>query len=143
MPTPVCVDASLVVKLLLRERFSDAARALWDQWAREGMELVVPPLFFAEVSSVLRQNVFLGRVESNEGDELFEAFLDYRVVPTAPPELYPRAWELAKRYNQRRAYDAQYLAVADIVGCPLWTGDERLANVVNAPWVRYIGAEPE
>ncbi len=33
----------------------------------------------------------------------------------------------------------QYLAVAATLGCDLWTGDRRLVNAVNAPWVRWVG----
>ena len=38
-------------------------------------------------------------------------------------------------------HDAAYLAVAEILGCELWTADERLYNSVKTdmPRVRWLG----
>jgi predicted nucleic acid-binding protein len=110
----------------------------WQQWVRNQHDVFVPPLFFAEVTSVLRNHVFLGRLSTQEGEAAFEAFLKLRVQMVSPPDLQQRAWNLAKQYNLPRAYDAQYLAVARLLGCDLWTTDQRLANAVGAPWVRLV-----
>jgi len=55
--------------------------------------------------------------------------------------LQPRALSIATRFKRPKAYDAQYLAVADLLGCELWTADRRLASAVagELPWVRYVG----
>ena len=51
------------------------------------------------------------------------------------------ALEFATRFNRPKAYDAQYLALADLLGCELWTADRRLVSAVagKLPWVRWIG----
>ncbi len=56
------------------------------------------------------------------------------------PDLQEQAWNIALRLNQPRAYDAQYLAVAEREGCEFWTTDRRLYNSVNdaLPWVRLV-----
>ena len=36
-----------------------------------------------------------------------------------------RAWELRANVT---AYDATYVALAEVLGCELWTGDQRLAK---------------
>ncbi len=51
-----------------------------------------------------------------------------RVFPTAP--LLRRVWEL--RHNLT-AYDGCYAALAEAIGCPLLTADQRIAG---APGVR-------
>ncbi|MBC8099768.1 MAG: type II toxin-antitoxin system VapC family toxin [Armatimonadetes bacterium] len=46
-------------------------------------------------------------------------------------KLYRRAYELAEQLSLPTAYDAQYLAVAEHLGCDFWTADERLYNAVT------------
>ncbi len=40
------------------------------------------------------------------------------------------------RLNRAAAYDSFYLALAESLGCELWTADQRLHNAVDLPWVR-------
>ncbi len=58
-----------------------------------------------------------------------------------PPGLHRRAWELARHFGRPAAYDAHYLALAEMKGCPLWTADKRLFNAVRAEldWVHWLG----
>ena len=67
----------------------------------------------------------------------------YRPVAQALARHAPQeqALELAARFRLRASYDAQYLALAQLRGCPLWTADERLYNSVQAelPRVRWLG----
>lgn len=103
------------------------------------MELVAPALFFAEVTSVLRESVYFGRLQAEDGEDAFAAFLRLGIRSVDPVGLQARAWGLAKQHNRPRAYDAQYLAVATTLGCELWTGDRRLANAVRSPWLTWVG----
>ena len=139
MVIQICVDASVILMLLVPERLSPKARSLWGWWFDQGIEIVAPPLFFAEVTSVLRRSVFFDGVPAEDADRAFEAFMRLPVKEMDPPDLQRQAWALAKHYDQRRAYDAQYLAVATTLGCEVWTGDRRLVNAINEPWVRWIG----
>ena len=135
----VCVDASLVLMLLLPHELAPQAEAVWRSWLLEDIEIVTSPLFFAEVTSVLRESVYFGRVLPEEGEAAFSAFMGLGVRGVDPADLQPRAWHLAKEHNRPRAYDAQYLAVATSLGCDLWTGDRRLVNAVPVPWLRWVG----
>lgn len=139
MVTQVCVDSSLAIMLVVPEELSSVATPLWESWLKRGLKPVAPPLFFAEVTSVLRENIFFDRVPPEEAERAFDAFRRLRVMQVDPEDLQPRAWALAKTYNQHRAYDAQYLAVASALGCDLWTADRRLVHAVNEPWVRWVG----
>ena len=58
-----------------------------------------------------------------------------------PAGLHQRAWELTRHFDLPAAYDAHYLALAEMVGCPFWTADERLFNVVcgSLDWVDWLG----
>lgn len=105
---------------------------------------VTAPLFFAEVTSVLRESMHFGRILPEEGEDVFQAFEALGIRSVDPPDLQRRAWKLAKEHKRPRAYDAQYLAVAESMGCDLWTADRRLLNAVPIPWLRWLGDyEPE
>jgi predicted nucleic acid-binding protein len=47
----------------------------------------------------------------------------------------------ATRFNRPAAYDAHYLALAEMMNCEFWTADERLFNAVRdkLSWVRWLG----
>lgn len=132
----VCIDASFTLAMLLPGRDEPDVMRLWQSWLEEDVLATAPPLLFAEVTSVLREKVFHGQIPVAEGDQTFSAFRRLRIESVAPLDLQDRAWELAKRYNRPRAYDVQYLAVAESFGCDLWTADRRLANAVRETWVR-------
>jgi predicted nucleic acid-binding protein len=137
MPS-VCLDASLVVILLLPDERREFVRALWARWQAEGAILLGPPLLFAEVPSVLREAVFFGRLSQEEGEEAFETFCAMGIAVSRRPDLHRLAWELAKQHRRPRVYDSFYLAAAQAEGCDLWTGDRRLANAVRLPWVKSV-----
>ncbi len=140
MPDQLCVDASFVIAFLLPHDVTQQTFELWQEWIEQGADLVSAPLFFAEVTSVLREHVYHKRIAPYEGEDAFATFAAMPVRSVAPADLQERAWALAKQYNRPKAYDAQYLAVAVGLGCELWTGDQRLVNAVHAPWVRWIGS---
>lgn len=62
-----------------------------------------------------------------------------RPLPS-PPGLHRHAWELAARLNRPAAYDAHYLAFAEMMACEFWAADKRLANAVQdeLSWVRWL-----
>lgn len=109
MAGTVCVDASLALMLLIPHDLTPKVEALWHSWSEKEVELVSPPLFYAEVTSVLREIVYFGRMPAQEGDDVFASFLELGVKSVDSSDLQPRAWALAKQYDRPRAYDAQYL----------------------------------
>ncbi|MGQ9627894.1 MAG: type II toxin-antitoxin system VapC family toxin [Anaerolineae bacterium] len=143
MKSPVCVDASLLLKLALGEDDSPHALALWERWAREGMVIVAPTLLLYEVVSVLRNKVYRGIISLEAGEEALEAILAQPITLLSPEGLHRRAWEIAGEMNRPAAYDAHYLALAEALGCEFWTADGRLYNSVREklPWVRLLGVD--
>ena len=137
----VCVDASLALAWLLPAEENQVANALRREWDERGIELISPPLFHAEVTSVLRQQVYYKRLLLEEGEEAFSLYLDMDVRTVDHPRLQEVAWELAKRFHRPRTYDMQYLAVAELEGCELWTADRRLVNALRGRTsrVKWLG----
>jgi predicted nucleic acid-binding protein len=150
MNSLVCVDASILIKLVVEEEQSDRASALWDSWVDDGVEIVAPTLFSYEVTATLRKKVHRQLLALAEGKEAFAAALAVEMTLMAPSGLHERAWELAARFNRPTAYDSHYLALAEMLGCEFWTADQRLFNAVRDElgWVRWLReyqpmAEPE
>jgi len=137
----VCVDASLALMWFLTAQQNEKADALRRQWKEKDVQMVGPAMFYAEVTSVLREHVFWGKILPEEGEEALSICLDIPVRTVDNPEVYRRAWELARRFNLPRTYDMQYLAVAELEDCEFWTADRKLANSLRnkVKRIRWVG----
>ncbi len=137
----VCVDASLALAWLIPGQGNPHADALRHEWHENGVEMIGPPLFRAEVTSVLREEVFFKRMSQEEGQEAFSLYTAIPVRIVDFSAIYRRAWELAFDHNQRRTYDMQYLAVAEMEDCEFWTADKKLASSLKSKVnrIRWIG----
>lgn len=140
----VCIDASLIVNWLIAGPYSREAARLLHGWQHDETDLVAPSLIAFEVASTLRRSVYLKQIPFPQGDAALNAFLQLplRVLPLK--EVVQLAWRLSKRLNLPRAYDAAYLAVAQLNRCEFWTADKRLYNAAHPAlgWVRWIGEAP-
>lgn len=138
--TAVCVDASLAAKWILPEADRDLAQTLYSRWRAVGLDIIGPPLLLAEITNILRRNIFRGVINHAEALKAEEIFRGLGVLTVIPNELYREALILAERFDLPAAYDTQYLAVAQIQGCGCWTADERLYNRVSSdlPWLHLL-----
>lgn len=141
----VCVDASFLIKLVLPEPFSEQADVLWEGWTQQGVHKVAPRLLRYEATSVLRKSVHRRLLTDGEADDAFRQAMSLRVELLDPADLHERAWEMARRLAQPTAYDSHYLALAGLLDCRFWTGDERLFNAVHPvlDWVSWVGRSDE
>jgi predicted nucleic acid-binding protein len=98
-------------------------------------------MFYAEVTSVLRKHVFFRKILPEEGEEALSICLDIPVRTVDGPEVYRTAWALAKKFNLPRTYDMQYLAVAELENCELWTSDKSLVNSLKGKnrRIKWVG----
>ena len=78
-----------------------------------------------EVGNALNRRVVRGELPLTEAARLIESLLasDIELLETAG--LHSRALELASQLDQGAVYDAHYLALAEALGCDLWTADAR------------------
>jgi predicted nucleic acid-binding protein len=141
----VCVDASLALQWLIPAQQSLAAELLLEHWNKENIDLIAPPLFHPEVTSTIRLNVFYKKLTHEEGEKAFAGFFDLNTKTINHPQLCRKAWELAKQYNQPRTYDMQYLALAELEDCELWSADLRLVNSLQGrnQRLRWVGMDEE
>ena len=137
----VCADSSLALKLVLHERDSALARALWESWWLQKTTIIAPSLWAYEVTSVIRNQVHRGLLEPDVETDTLEVILALPVLLMKPNGLHQRASELARHFDRPAAYDAHYLALAEMADCPFWTADERFFNAVryDLAWVNWLG----
>ncbi|HKS54504.1 MAG TPA: type II toxin-antitoxin system VapC family toxin [Steroidobacteraceae bacterium] len=115
------VDASVLVKALL-----DAGPA--GEWARAivaGGALHAPDLALAEVTNVLRGLELTKHITTAEANAAHEDLLQLNVELFSFEPFAERAWSL--RHNLT-SYDAWSVGLAEALGLPLATFDERLAK---------------
>lgn len=120
----IVLDASAAVALLLDHPPDVAARL--GRRIGDGQEsiVVVPHLLDLEVTQVLRR--FLSRGEATQ-ERAVDALDKLADLPAARYPHWPllgRIWELR---NSLTAYDAAYVALAEILNAPLLTLDRRIS----------------
>lgn len=137
----VVVDASLAVKWLLPEQFAPEASVLAEHWETHQIEMVAVHLLPMEVANALHRKVVQGTITATDAARLISSFLSYNVRLIYQQRLHARATELASELRQGAVYDAHYLALAETLGCELWTADQRFQGVAGAAGhpVHWVG----
>ena len=138
MPT-VCVDANIVVALTHHRDSSGPAIELWSSWSTSQTSVIAPPLLIPEVTSALRKLVHFRRMSVEDGETAFRLFADLPIAIQEHRALSATAWSLARQFDRPNAYDAVYVAAAQLEDCELWTGDRRLVNAFRLPNIRWVG----
>ncbi|MBE3591124.1 MAG: type II toxin-antitoxin system VapC family toxin [Firmicutes bacterium] len=126
----LCLDSSVLVKLVVPEPGSDVAARLLDG----DSEVVSPSFAWAEVGSALRKQVRAGVLTKGDAERAWRDFLDLGVRFIDTREIREAAWDLAGRLELLTLYDAAFLAVAKAAPggpCPFWTADAALAAQVR------------
>jgi predicted nucleic acid-binding protein len=139
------IDANLVVALAIPLPYSEAARNKLVSWKAADEQIFTPMLCEYEVTSALRKAVNVGLLDSEQGMLALRNIHTLNVHSIAPNiELHQQALRWAERLKQSKAYDAQYLALAEELRSVLWTGDLRLVNgarQAGADWVHWVGED--
>lgn len=119
-PTPIVIDASALVELLLLSPRRDAiAAAVGDS------QLLAPDLVNVEVMQCLRRLERAGKLTSARAGKALERMAEGALVRVPSTPLMGETWAL--RHNLS-AYDACYVALARTLRCPLLSLDGPLTR---------------
>lgn len=91
-----------------------------------GERLVAPPLMWSEARSALHQMMFRGVVHPDDAERTRQRIEQCPVERTEHQRLGEQAWALAEQLGWAKTYYAEYVALAQLLGCRLVTLDARL-----------------
>jgi predicted nucleic acid-binding protein len=92
----------------------------------EDDDLVAPPLMWSETRSVLHEAVWRGEARREDAERALRRLEEAPVKKRDPRRLGAVAWRLADELGWAKTYDAEYLALANELGCRVVTVDSRL-----------------
>ncbi|MEX0657810.1 MAG: type II toxin-antitoxin system VapC family toxin [Egibacteraceae bacterium] len=120
----VVVDASVVVAALI----DSGSTGRWAEQQLASQPLAAPHLCPVEAANLLRRSELAGGIDRSRAASAHQDLL------RLPWQLYPyepfgaRVWELRPNVT---AYDAWYVAVAELLGAPVATLDRRLVGATG------------
>jgi len=113
----IVLDASAAVQACL-------AAGGFDLFGHE--RLIAPVLFWSEVSSALHEMRWRREISAELAAIAFERLLGAPVSRRSPKRLRREAWRVAGELGWMKTYDAEYVALARMARCRLFTVDARL-----------------
>jgi predicted nucleic acid-binding protein len=141
----VVVDANILIAFALAdEPLHTQANQILSAWQGTQESLAAPHLFRSEITAVVRKVVYQERMTPEQGRVVLAQLLLFPMEFHEDNALLTEAYELAVRFNRPRAYDTQYIALAERLQCDFWTADERLVNGIQDQLsrIRWLGNWP-
>jgi predicted nucleic acid-binding protein len=112
----------------------DASIALAASGTVRGFELfgdeplAAPPLMWSEARSALHELLWRGEVTSEDAGATRERLERCPVARRTHARLGPEAWRIAEEMGWAKTYDAEYIALALLLGTRVVTLDARLRS---------------
>lgn len=118
------IDASIAVKWFAKEQGWKEALKLKEDYIARKVNLIIPELLFYELINALKYKAANKAVIFDAINTLFTMQLRVEALNEI---LSKELTEIAMQYNIS-AYDAAYVALAELFDCELITADEKLIN---------------
>lgn len=129
----VCLDSSVIIKILTWEEKSQNAVKLFNEIIEHESTILLPDFAWAEIGSVLRKKVRYGALNEEEAKTLWESFIVLDNIKFISfKKIGNMAWEISEMEDLPTLYDAAFLAVCEVFGInEFWTADEKLINSLS------------
>ena len=119
----LALDASVVVVACLREEgFDDFGN----------QPLVAPPLMWSETRSALHELLWRGEIVPDDAASARAKLEASPVEQNDHERLGEEAWRIADELGWAKTYDAEYVALAQLLDCRLVTLDGRLRRAADS-----------
>ena len=113
--------------LVLDSNVAIRAAAADDGFVEFGREeLVAPALLWFEFRSSLHEAVRRGAASERHALETLRRLADAPLRPRSHPRLGETAWKISNEFGWAKTYDAEYVALAQLLDCRVVTLDARL-----------------
>ena len=89
-------------------------------------DLVAPPLLWSEFRSAVHEALWRRAITPRHAAMLRHRLRESSLRERKHRRLDERAWEIAEQLGWAKTYDAEYVALADLLECRLVTADARL-----------------
>jgi predicted nucleic acid-binding protein len=134
------IDASVCGKLLWPEEHSDRAAALFNDADQTGWRLAAPVILPVEMTNLIRRRMRAERLLIERALALLDDFLAQSIDLLTDADLHRAALRLTGAHSLG-GHDAHYVALAQRLGCEMWTADERILRAAagRLAFVRWIG----
>jgi len=122
------VDANVVLRAFFPDEAQSIAQMIVREHVGRQISLRAPELMPYELGNAVWQAERRGRIKHDQADQIMQAMagLEIELLPLDWGEMLPPA----RRFNCS-AYDAAYLTLAERLGEPFVTGDEKLYRAVH------------
>ena len=118
----IVVDSSVVLEILLQ---TPASATLTERLFSAGETMHAPHLLDVEVVQVLRRYSALGSLDDRRGAQALSDLVDWPIRRYPHSFMLERIWALRANLT---AYDAAYVALAELLDAPLLTRDGKIAG---------------
>jgi predicted nucleic acid-binding protein len=103
--------------------------------------LVAPPLLWSESRSAVHEAMWRREISRSQAEQTIDALEAAPISRRSPRDLGARAWALADDMGWAKTYDAEYLALAQLIGCRMVTMDGRLRRGADRLGLVFLVSE--
>lgn len=133
----IIVDSSVVAKWYLPDEPSEQAFKIKQDFENNLLVLAEPLLIYYEVNNIIRSAAKSFRVNKQEADKAFGAFLGLNFRIHHSRQLLESALSKALDLDIS-SYDASYIALAEYLEIPFYTADEKLVKKAKSKFVKSL-----
>jgi len=121
----IVIDASALLEVLLH---TPLGAAIETRLLGTLESLHSPHLLDVEITQVIRRFVMAREIEAERAQAALDDFMGFPIWRHPHGFLLPRVWALRNNFT---AYDAVYVALAEVLDATLLTHDRRLATAAH------------